>query len=81
MYPLTKDVTWDGPLLARLGSWLGINALWLKPYFPPPGEQGSYPTDRKAGIAMAAQLETVAQGVARHNKGLPPPAMFKPNWD
>ena len=152
--PLTKDVTWDGPLLARLGSWLGINALWLKPYLPqlaiwlddflgngnpndakkwwldlevigeqchtystsnycvvpkgvnrkkinpskprhenqgiaiyppsvmpPPGEQGPYPTDRKAGIAMAEQMETVEQGIARHDKGLPPPAMFKANWD
>ncbi len=35
--PLTKDVTWDGPLLTRLGSWLGVNAMWLKPYLAPLG--------------------------------------------
>ncbi|MBI4967960.1 MAG: Fe-S protein [Rhodospirillales bacterium] len=33
--PLTKDITWDGPWLTRLGSWLGINALWLKPILTP----------------------------------------------
>jgi len=33
--PLTKDVTWDGPLLPRLGSWLGIHATWLKPLITP----------------------------------------------
>ncbi|MFV2070708.1 MAG: 4Fe-4S dicluster domain-containing protein, partial [Pirellulales bacterium] len=33
--PLSKDTTWDGPLLHRLGSWLGINALWLKPVLAP----------------------------------------------
>ncbi|MCP5214555.1 MAG: Fe-S protein [Pseudomonadales bacterium] len=33
--PLTKDVTWDGPLYARIGSWLGIHAMWLKPILAP----------------------------------------------
>ena len=33
--PLSKDVTWDGPILHRMGSWLGINAMWLKPFLPP----------------------------------------------
>ncbi len=33
--PLTKDVTWDGPWLDRIGSWLGINVMWLKPYLAP----------------------------------------------
>ena len=33
--PLSKDVTWDGPLLYRLGSWLGIHALWAKPVLAP----------------------------------------------
>jgi ferredoxin len=33
--PLSKDTTWDGPPLDRLGSWLGINALWLKPVLAP----------------------------------------------
>lgn len=33
--PLTKDTTWDGPLLHQLGSWLGIHALWLKPLLAP----------------------------------------------
>ncbi len=33
--PLTKDVTWDGPWLHRLGSWFGLNVMWLKPYLAP----------------------------------------------
>ena len=33
--PLSKDTTWDGPLHHRLGSWPGINAMWLKPFLPP----------------------------------------------
>lgn len=33
--PLSKDTTWDGPPLHRLGSWLGINAMWLKPLLAP----------------------------------------------
>lgn len=33
--PLTKDVTWDGPWLTRIGSWCGINLHWLKPYLAP----------------------------------------------
>ena len=33
--PLSKDTTWDGPLLHQVGSWLGINAMWLKPVLAP----------------------------------------------
>jgi len=33
--PLSKDTSWDGPLLHRVGSWLGINAMWLKPVLAP----------------------------------------------
>lgn len=33
--PLTKDTTWDGPLLHQLGSWLGIHAMWAKPILAP----------------------------------------------
>ncbi len=33
--PLSKDTTWDGPLLHQAGSWLGINAMWLKPVLAP----------------------------------------------
>jgi ferredoxin len=33
--PLSKDTTWDGPLLDQIGSWLGINAVWLKPILAP----------------------------------------------
>lgn len=33
--PLTKDITWDGPWLTRIGSWAGINLHWLKPYLAP----------------------------------------------
>ena len=33
--PLSKDTTLDGPLLHQIGSWLGINAMWLKPLLIP----------------------------------------------
>ena len=33
--PLNKVVTEDGPLLQRMASWLGINAMWLKPLLIP----------------------------------------------
>ncbi|HHG84605.1 MAG TPA: hypothetical protein ENJ82_07640 [Bacteroidetes bacterium] len=32
---MTKDITWDGPWLHRIGSWLGLNVMWLKPYLAP----------------------------------------------
>lgn len=33
--PLNKVPTTDGPLLHRIGSWLGVNAMWLKPLLVP----------------------------------------------
>ena len=33
--PINKIVDADGALLTRLGSWLGINAMWLKPVMIP----------------------------------------------
>jgi hypothetical protein len=33
--PLNKVVDLDGPLLTRIASWLGINAMWLKPAMVP----------------------------------------------
>ena len=33
--PLNKVVTEDGPLMQRVASWLGINAMWLKPILIP----------------------------------------------
>ena len=33
--PLNKDTTLDGPLHIQIGSWLGINAMWLKPLLVP----------------------------------------------
>ncbi len=33
--PLNKVVTADGPLVTRMASWLGINAMWLKPLLIP----------------------------------------------
>jgi ferredoxin len=33
--PLNKVVDLDGPLLTRFASWLGINAMWLKPLMVP----------------------------------------------
>ena len=33
--PLNKVVTADGPLVTRVASWLGVNAMWLKPLLVP----------------------------------------------
>ncbi len=33
--PLNKVVDLDGPMLIRIASWLGINAMWLKPAMVP----------------------------------------------
>ncbi len=33
--PLNKVVDADGPLLTRAASWLGVNAMWLKPLMVP----------------------------------------------
>jgi len=33
--PLNKVPTLDGPLVHRLGTWLGVNARWLKPLLVP----------------------------------------------
>jgi ferredoxin len=33
--PLNKVVDADGPILARIASWLGIHAMWLKPVLVP----------------------------------------------
>ncbi len=33
--PLNKVVDADGPVLARVASWLGINAMWMKPVLVP----------------------------------------------
>ncbi len=33
--PLNKVPTLDGPLAHRIGTWLGINARWLKPFLVP----------------------------------------------
>ena len=33
--PLSKDTTLDGPFLHQVGSWLGVNAMWLKPVLAP----------------------------------------------
>ena len=33
--PLNKVVTADGSVLHRVGTWLGINAMWLKPLLVP----------------------------------------------
>jgi ferredoxin len=35
--PLNKVVDMDGPLLTRIASWCGINAMWLKPLLVPIG--------------------------------------------
>ena len=154
--PLTKDVTWDGPLYARVGSWLGIHAMWLKPiivpfaiwlddklnngtpndakkwwldlevigdqcnqpdpnnycdhptagvnrkqlrpdhyidpkthriaYFPaskvpPPDAQGPVPTDRRAGLDIAANAETVEQALARRKRGEKAPVEYSTSWE
>ncbi len=152
--PLSKDTTWDGPITHQIGSWLGINAIWLKPilaplaiwlddffgngnpvdekkwwldlevigkrsfkydtenhveaakgvnrppiqprkkqrgtdniaYFPastlpPPDMMGPYPTDRKLGLKIAREAETVAQAKARRKVGGKIPKTYIPNYE
>ncbi len=151
--PLSKDTTWDGPLLHQIGSWLGVNAMWLKPvlapiaiwlddvlgngnpvdekkwwldlevmgkrtfkydpenyveeakgtnrplidpqkkqrgadtiaYFPastlpPPDMFGPHPTDRKLGLKIAAEAETVEQALARRATGGKMPDTYIPSY-
>lgn len=151
--PLSKDTTWDGPLLHQAGSWLGINAMWLKPvlapiaiwlddklgngnpvdqkkwwldlevmgersfrydarnytvaakdanrpridpgkkprgadniaYFPastlpPPDLFAPSPTDRKLGLKIAAEAETVEQALARRARGGKMPDTYVPSY-
>jgi reductive dehalogenase len=33
--PLNKFISWDGSIVIQAASWLGINALWLKPLLVP----------------------------------------------
>jgi len=33
--PLNKVVTWEGPVLARIASWFGVNVRWMKPLLVP----------------------------------------------
>ncbi len=152
--PLSKDTTLDGPLLHRVGSWLGINAMWLKPVLapiaiwlddvlgngnpvdekkwwldlevigeksfkydtqncvklakdanrpyinpkkkgkkvdhiahfpaatlPPPDLRGPSPTDRKLGLEIAANAESVEQALARRASGGPRPDVSIPSWE
>jgi reductive dehalogenase len=151
--PLSKDTTLDGPILHRVGSWLGINARWLKPiiapiaiwlddklgngnpvdakkwwldlevigersfkydprnyvvsakdanrpmidpkkkinpdiniaYYPasalpPPDQLTPCPTDRKAGLEMAARAETVQEALERRAGGGKTPDMYIPSY-
>ena len=152
--PLSKDTTWDGPITHQVGSWLGINATWLKPilapvaiwlddvfgngnpldqkkwwldlevmgrrsfkydtenyvetakgvnrpliepdkkqrgldniaYFPastlpPPDMKRCYPTDRKLGLKIAREAETVAQAKERREVGGQIPETYIPNYE
>ncbi|MBN07718.1 MAG: Fe-S protein [Rhodospirillaceae bacterium] len=33
--PLNKVVTWQGPLMTRIASWIGVNVRWMKPLLVP----------------------------------------------
>ncbi|MBT5940272.1 MAG: 4Fe-4S dicluster domain-containing protein [Rhodospirillaceae bacterium] len=151
--PLSKDTTWDGPLLHQIGSWLGVNAMWLKPILapiaiwlddvlgngnpidekkwwldlevigkrsfrydaentveaakgtnrpmidpgkkprgadniahfpastlPPPLMMEPCPTDRKLGLKIAAEAETVEEGLKRRAEGGPIPETYIPSY-
>jgi ferredoxin len=151
--PLSKDTTWDGPLLHQVGSWLGVNAMWLKPVLaplaiwmddklgqgnpvdekkwwldlevmgdksfrydpnnytiaaegvnrpmidpakkpksadnialfpastlPPPDLVGPGSTDRKLGLKLATEAETVEQALARRAAGGEMPATYRPSY-
>jgi reductive dehalogenase len=151
--PLSKDTTWDGPLLHQVGSWLGVNAMWLKPVLapiaiwlddrlgngnpvdakkwwldlevmgkrsfrydpnnytvaakeanrprinrakkpkgadniahfpastqPPPDLFAPSPPDRKLGLKLAAEAETVEQALARRARGGKMPDTYVPSY-
>jgi ferredoxin len=145
--PLNKNTTLDGPLHIQLGSWLGVNAMWLKPaivpfaawlddrlgngnpvenkkwwldleivdgvsvtpkganfrsikpqvdvkeeirkqkiaYYPAnslpePGEEGPFPADRKAALAIGAEMETPAEAIERRKVNGPAPEHYKTRW-
>ena len=151
--PLSKDTTWDGPLLHQVGSWLGVNAMWLKPVLaplaiwmddklgqgnpvdekkwwldlevmgdksfrydpnnytiaaegvnrpmidpakkpksvdnialfpastlPPPDLVGPGPTDRKLGLKLATEAETVEQALVRRAAGGEMPPTYRPSY-
>ena len=151
--PLSKDTTWDGPLLHQIGSWLGVNAMWLKPILapiaiwlddvlgngnpidekkwwldlevigkrsfrydaentveaakgtnrpmidpgkkprgadniahfpastlPPPLMMEPCPTARKLGLKIAAEAETVEEGLKRRAEGGPIPETYIPSY-
>ncbi len=151
--PLSKDMTWDGPLLHQVGSWLGVHAMWLKPVLapiaiwlddkmgngnpvdqkkwwldlevmgeklfrydaknytvaakdanrpridpakkprgadniahfpastlPPPDLFGPSPADRKLGLKIAAEAETVEQALARRARGGKMPDTYVPSY-
>jgi reductive dehalogenase len=152
--PLSKDTTWDGPITHQIGSWLGINATWLKPFLvpvaiwlddffcngntvdekkwwldlevlgkrsfkydpenyvevakgvnrptiqpnkkqrgddniayfpastlPPPDIKGPYPTDRKLGLRIAQEAETVDEAKTRRKLGGKVPETYIPNYE
>ncbi len=67
-------MTWDSPITHQVGSWLGINVTWLKPILAPiaiwlDDFLGPYPTDRKLGLKIAREAETVAQAKDRRKAG------------
>ena len=48
---------------------------------PPPDMMGPYPTDRKLGLNIAREAETVAQAKARRKVGGKIPKTYIPNYE
>ena len=47
---------------------------------PPPDFMKPHPTDRKLGLKMAAEAETVEQALARRARGGKPPATYTASY-
>ncbi len=56
-------------------------AVYPASKLPPPAHLDPFVADRKEAYAMAEQLETPAEALARHERHEPPPEHYKPKWE
>ena len=57
-----------------------FNAYFPASTLPPPDLMAPYPTDRKLGLELAAQAETVEEALVRRAAGGAMPASYIPSY-